>query len=211
LKLLCSLLSVLPLLAACGGAPSKPPSTGQASPATKEVQKTSYFVRVQGREQLLGTRAPDGALTRNPELPTGDEDADGAALSKALSVTLDADGRPLPAAAQGKTDEPKVTWLLGDDGSVTARVALPAALASPPMMFRRGFRVLPDGSAVQAALGISYLLRDDGTVVQRFRDGREEVEPRWRVQSSAGTSKRRLMVGLVILDDFFDTGGGLVH
>jgi len=60
-------------------------------------------------------------------------------------------------------------------------------------------------------VGISYLLRDDGTVVQRFRDGREEVEPRWRVQGPAGTNRRRVMVGLVILDDFFDTGGGMVN
>ncbi len=170
----------------------------------------SYFVRVQGREQLLGTLAPDGTVTRNPELPAGDEDADGAMVSKALSVKLDADGRPLPPRAPAKSDEPRITWSLGEDGSLTWRVDAPAALASPPIVFKRGFRVLPDGSTVLPRLGISYVLRDDGTVIQRFRDGREEVEPRWLVKGPVGTNKRRVMVGLVILDDFFDTGGGMV-
>lgn len=170
----------------------------------------SYFVRVGPREQRLGTLASDGTVTRNPELPTGDADADGATVSKMLSVKPDPEGRPLPSRAPTKADEPKMTWSLGDDGTVTWRVDPPAALASKPMVFRRGFRVLPDGSAALPTLGITYLLRDDGTVVQRFRDGREEVEPRWRVEGLAGSNKRRVMVGLVILDDFFDTGGGMV-
>jgi hypothetical protein len=144
------------LVGACGGASSSAASIGPPSTSTQQVEMLSYFVRAQGREQLLGTLAPDGTVTRNRELPTGDADADGATLSKALSVRLDADGRPLPPQAPAKADEPTITWALGEDGSVTWRVAPPASLASPSMTFQRGFRVLPNGSASLPTFGISY-------------------------------------------------------
>ena len=197
-------------VAACGGASSKPASPGQAPSASQQIPTISYFIRVQGREELLGTLAPDGTLARNPALPTGDKDANDATLSKALTVYLDGEGGPLPPQRPASADKPLISWAMADDGTLTWRVDAPASLKAPSTSFQRGSRVLPDGRVFFPTLKISHLLRDDGTVVQRFPDGREEVEPRWRVQGAVVANKRRAMVGLVILDDFFDLGGNVV-
>ena len=187
------------------GCASAPAPAGHGPTTARPAGPISFFVRAEHGELLLGTLAPDGTLVRNPALPAGNGEADAAMVS---SVRLAADGRPVPHA--GSAEEGGVTWSLGDDGSLRCAIAAPAEMEMPPMVFRRGFDVLADGRAVQPALGVSYTVRDDGSVVQRFRDGREEVEPRWRVQGASGTDRRRTMVALVILDDFFDAGGGML-
>lgn len=193
------------LAVACGGT-SPHASHAQASAPKAQTRTISYFVRAQGREDLLGTLTTEGTVVRNPAIATADDEEDAESLARMLSVRLDADGRPLPGPAAAP-DQPAFVWSLGDDGALACTVTPPAGVELRPIVIERGFRVLPDGRAVLPELEVSYVLRDDGTIVQRFPDGREALEPRWRVEGASGTNKRRAMIGLVILDDFFDTGG----
>jgi len=166
------------LLVSCASTP-----VGEATITRAERDRSepvvTYIVRGdQGDERVLGTLDAAGFLWRDAATPF---------------VRLDGGARPLPPS---RTED--VRWSIERDGAIRARVAAPGVA---PFEMQLGLRVTDDGRLTHPGLGVAYVLREDGRVVTRHDDGREEVAARWQLKGPGVHDRKRAMVGLLLLDE----------